>query len=425
MHTVWRHINVNLADLLFSVSEAMDLSDPSLVDHQLRTAYVACELARAARLEHGAAEQLFTAALLHDIGALSPEEKIGVPVEEDHCPELHCQRGGNLFREAFWLAPSATLIDWHHTPYSQHQAQGRSIADSQVLSAQLLVLSDVLERAIDRDQYILHQVARLRARLHKLSGTLIHADVVQLFDEIARREDFWLELVSKDLSRRLRSRSLLRSIDLDYEAARAMAGVLKDITDFRSRFTATHSTGVAACARQIAQRLSFSGKDLQQIEMAGFLHDVGKLVVPNRILCKAGALTAEEYAVVRQHPYYSHRILSRVRGFEQIAEWASFHHERLDGSGYPARLDWQSLDLGAKVIAVADVAAAIAERRPYRAPGDENAVLTALKEMGSKRLLEPCIVEALADNYAEVMGTMHAAQAADEHRYNTRYASFN
>ena len=149
---------------------------------------------------------------------------------------------------------------------------------------------------------------------------------------------------------------------------------------------------------------------------------MGKLVVPNAILCKAGALTAEEYAVVRQHPYYSHRILSRVRGFEQIAEWASFHHERLDGSGYPARLDRQSLDLGAKVIAVADVAAAIAERRPYRGPGDESAVLSALHEMGTKQLLEPCIIEALADNYEEIIGAMRAAQADDEHRYQTRYA---
>lgn len=421
---MWHHINVNLADLLFSVSEAMDLSDPSLVDHQLRTAYITCEMARAATLDHQQTELLFTAALLHDIGALSPEEKIGIHVAEDLRPEEHCHRGGSLFREAFWLAPSAAVIDWHHTPYNIHVRAGRSIADSTVLCAQILMLGDVLERSIDRDQFILHQVDRLRERLRKLSGTVLHADVVQLFEQVSRREDFWLELVSKGLSRQLRARSLLRSIDLDYPAARAIAVVLKDITDFRSRFTASHSAGVACCARQIAEVLAFSGKDLQQIELAGFLHDLGKLVVPNAILCKPGALTAQEYAVVRQHPYYTYRILSQVHGFEQIAEWAAFHHERLDGSGYPGGMNHQTLSLGSKVVAVADVATAVAERRPYREAGGEHSVLAVLNEMGTKGSLDRNVIEALADNYDSIMGTMYATQAEDEQRYQSRYAQF-
>ena len=69
---MWRHLKVNLTDLVFSASEAMDLSDPSLVDHQMRTAYVCNELARAAKIHHEINERLFLAALMHDIGALSP-----------------------------------------------------------------------------------------------------------------------------------------------------------------------------------------------------------------------------------------------------------------------------------------------------------------------------------------------------------------
>ena len=422
---MWRSITINLADLLFSVSEAMDLSDPSLVDHQIRTAYVSSELAQAAALNHHDAERLFTAALLHDIGALSPEERLGLHMHEDLRPEPHCQRGGTLFREAFWLAPAADIIDWHHTPYAVHREHGRSLSDASVTEAQMLLLGDVLERSVDRNRFILHQLDGLRARIRKLSGTLLHPDLVLLFEQVAKREEFWLELVSRDLSRHLRERSLLRFINIDYPAARAVAGVLKDITDFRSRFTAAHSTGVASCARQIAEVLHFSGKDLQQIELAGFLHDIGKLVVPNSILCKPGMLSPQEYAVVRQHPFYTHRILARVRGFEQIAEWASCHHERLDGSGYPAQLDRHSLDLGAKVVAVADVAAAIAERRPYRDPGGQQAVLTALQDMSVKGLLEPTIVEALADRYNQIMDNVHAAQADDEQRYQARYAQFS
>ena len=419
---MWRNSTVNLADLLFSVSEAMDLSDPSLVHHQIRTAFVSSELARAAGLDYEHIERLFVAALLHDIGALSPEEKIGAHLYEDLRPEPHCQRGARLFREAFWLEPSAQIIDWHHTTMQTHTNAGRSLAEFNVLGSQLLYLADHLERAIRRDTFILHQTDQLRARIHELAGNAIHDDVVSLFDEISRADHFWLTLVSKDLERQLQERNLLRSIDLGYEAAHSIASVFKDMTDFRSRFTATHSTGVATCARCIAEVLAFAGKDLQQIELAGVLHDVGKLVVPNAILCKPTRLTPEEYAVVRQHPYYTHRILSRVRGFEQIAEWASYHHERLDGSGYCEQLGRAELDVGAKIVAVADVAMAIAERRPYRDPGNEATVLNELLGMSERGLLEPQIVEALADNFSLIMARARSAQDADETRYIERYA---
>lgn len=420
---MWRNLTVNLADLLFSVSDAMDLSDSSLVHHQIRTAFISSELARAAHLDYDHIERLFVAALLHDIGALSPEEKIGVHRYEDLRPEPHCLRGGKLFREAFWLEPSAQIVDWHHTPMEVHLKAGRSLGQFNALGSQILYLADHLERAIQRDMFILHQTDQLRARIHALSGTAIHPDVVNLFDEIAVSDHFWLTLVSKDLGRQLYERNLLRSIDLDYQAAYSIASVFKDMTDFRSRFTATHSTGVAICARGIAEVLAFAGKDLQQIELAGVLHDIGKLVVPNAILCKPTRLTEEEYAVIRQHPYYTHRILSRVRGFEQIAEWASYHHERLDGSGYCERLGRTELDVGAKVVAVADVAIAIAERRPYRASGDKATVLKELFTMSERGKLEGQIVEALADNFESIMTLAKDAQDADETRYVERYAT--
>jgi len=422
---MWRKVTVNLSDLLFSVSEVMDLSDVSLVDHQVRTAYVTSKLAGAAKLDHRQTERLFIAALLHDIGALSPEEKIGAHVYEDLLPEPHCQRGAKLFREAFWLEPAAQIVQWHHTPMAAHEAAGRPLADADVLGAQIVFLADHLERFIERDTYILHQRKALHRRVHILAGKGVHPDVVGLFDEVSANEDFWLELVAKSLSRGLQEHNLLRSIDLDYEAARSIAGVFKDMTDFRSRFTATHSARVAVCAEGLGQALAFTGMDLQQVYLAGLMHDIGKLVVPNAILCKPAKLTAEEFDVVRQHPYYTHHILSRVRGFEQIAEWAAFHHERQDGSGYCKHLDSSDLELGAKVVAVADVAAAIAEDRPYRPSSGKEVVLRELRKMAAKNLLEHSVVEALADHYDPIMERLGDAQAADEARYRERYAMFD
>jgi putative nucleotidyltransferase with HDIG domain len=419
---MWRNVAVSLSDLLFSVSEVMDLADESLVDHQVRTAFVASEMARAARLDYAQTERLLIAALLHDIGALSPEEKVGTHAFEIFHPESHCRKGATLFREAFWLEPSAHIVEWHHTPMAAHEREGRKLTDEDTLSAQILFLADHLERAIRRDTYILHQSSALRSRMHGLSGEKIHAEVLSLFDRVSSPEEFWLSLVSKDLALNMRRDNLLRSIPMDYEAAQSIASVLKDMTDFRSRFTATHSAGVAACACALARVLAFSGKDLQQIELAGLMHDVGKLVVPNHILYKPGALTPAEIEVVRQHPYFTYRILSGVRGFEQIAEWAGFHHERLNGSGYCKHLTREELDLGAKVIATADVATAIAENRPYRQAGNKETVLRTLRDEARSELLEPRVVEALIDNYDSIMENSAAMQSADEARYVERYS---
>ena len=143
--------------------------------------------------------------------------------------------------------------------------------------------------------------------------------------------------------------------------------------------------------------------------------------MPNAILCKR-KLTSDEYAVIRQHSFYTYRILSKIKGFEQIAEWAAAHHERLDGLGYPEHLFGQELDLGSKIIAVADVATAIAERRPYRDAGSKDKVINALTSMVKNGLLEPSVVELLIENYDLIIEKALQAQEQDELRYQQRYA---
>jgi HD-GYP domain-containing protein (c-di-GMP phosphodiesterase class II) len=102
------------------------------------------------------------------------------------------------------------------------------------------------------------------------------------------------------------------------------------------------------------------------VRRAALLHDIGKLSVPNNILDKPGKLTAAEWETVRLHPYYTQRILERIRGFHDLAFLASAHHERLDGSGYFRNLSAEQLSAGARAIAVADVYDALSSKRPYR-----------------------------------------------------------
>ena len=102
------------------------------------------------------------------------------------------------------------------------------------------------------------------------------------------------------------------------------------------------------------------------MEVAGNLHDLGKLAIPNSILDKPGGLTKEEMSVMKSHTYYTYLVINSIGGLNQIAEWAAYHHERLDGSGYPFHCTATELSTGARILMVTDIFTALAEDRPYR-----------------------------------------------------------
>jgi HD-GYP domain-containing protein (c-di-GMP phosphodiesterase class II) len=354
---------VNLGNLLLSLSDAMDLVDTSLAMHQQRTAFIAWELGKAADLSKEAIERLFVASLLHDIGALSPEEKIDLHEIELVNAEDHCVRGQVLLQTVPWLRPAADIVRYHHTEW---HLRDEVITSQVVLESQILYLADHLERGINRNVYILHQDEKLKEEVTALSGTSIHPDIADLFRQLSRREEFWLDLVSPRLYSLLLHNGPYRHHEIDLESITTIGELFRNIIDFRSRFTSTHSSGVAECAAVLSKLFGFSNHEANLMRVAGNLHDIGKLAVPNSILNKPAKLTKDEFAVMRQHTYHTFSIIHTIGGLRQIAEWAAFHHERLDGSGYPFHYESSRIGTGSRIMAVADIFTAVAEDRPYR-----------------------------------------------------------
>jgi putative nucleotidyltransferase with HDIG domain len=138
------------------------------------------------------------------------------------------------------------------------------------------------------------------------------------------------------------------------------------VIDIKSPYTHTHSRGVTSVAVAICQRLRLAEEEVRLVRRAALLHDIGKLSVPNNILDKPGKLTATEWETVRLHPYYTQRILERIRGFQHLAFVASSHHERLNGAGYFRNLQGAQIPMSSRAIAVADVYDALSSKRPYR-----------------------------------------------------------
>ncbi len=405
-----KEISINLNNFFLSVSDAIDLSSPAVSTHQMRVAYMAWVLAKRMGLPLEQIKQIYIAALFHDVGALDPSDKVRLHSFEEKDLVSHCIRGERLFQSISFLRPMSSLVRYHHRPWQTWKQQGATLDDPKVLGAQLLYLADLVERLIDRQEYILHQTNRIIARIIKASGKEVHPDIVDLFLAVAKRASCWLDLVSPRLYSILLNHGPLERVEVGLEDIAQLAVFFSKIIDFKSKFTATHSSGVAACATILAHMFGLTEQEILLMKIAGSLHDLGKLVIPNAILEKPGRLTQEEFAIIKQHTYHTYMILSSIEGFELIAEWAAFHHEKLDGSGYPFGLTADRLSLGARIMAVADIFTALIERRPYREGMAWEEVREILDSQVAKGLLDGRIVRLLFENYQEVYDRVQEQQ---------------
>ncbi len=137
------------------------------------------------------------------------------------------------------------------------------------------------------------------------------------------------------------------------------------------------------------------------LELAGLLHDIGKLRVPDELLEKRGHLTETEVITMRRHSFDTYSVLQNIRGLERVSLWASQHHERVDGTGYPYETKDSEISLEARIVAVSDVFQALAQQRPYRGPLEPQAILANLKQEVASGKLDGSVVSVVEANLQE------------------------
>jgi len=147
---------------------------------------------------------------------------------------------------------------------------------------------------------------------------------------------------------------------------RATICALNQMLDLKDLNTGVHSTRLAEWAVRIGQDLGFDEGGLEDIEVAALLHDAGKVGVPDAILRKPGPLDPEEWRVMRMHPEFSWAVLRLVPGLERASLFALHHHEKYDGSGYPAGLRGHEIPIGSRIVSVIDAFDAMVATRPYK-----------------------------------------------------------
>jgi HD-GYP domain-containing protein (c-di-GMP phosphodiesterase class II) len=401
-------LTIDLNQLMLALSDLADLANPVIAQHQQRTAMIAGELAKAAGVSPRLTANIYAAALLHDLGALSVEEKTAVHRFEAIDPETHCIRGSILLANTSWFKQLAPIVRYHHTPWRKCQD---ALAEPVAFAAQTVFLADYVERLVDRQRYILHQHEEIIETIRSLRDDLVQRRIVDLFLEISKSEKFWLDLGSSRLGVEAPAAGVLAPVTIDLKGFAAVSEFCRDIIDFKSGFTATHTAGVAAGVAKMAQLSGLTALEVELLKIAGNLHDIGKMAIPNAILEKPGRLTTAEFAVIKSHTYYTYHFINAFGGLQPVARWAAYHHEKLNGAGYPFHICAEELDEGSRMMAVADIFTAVAEDRPYRKGMGQNAIFKLLRDQTDQKALDASMVELLFDHYETIKTCVAVSQA--------------
>jgi cyclic di-GMP phosphodiesterase len=264
---------------------------------------------------------------------------------------------------------------------------------------------DYLLKPFEREQLLATVRRALENRRLKLENRAYQTDLEALVT--ARTEQL-----------RNTMNNLERSYDITLEA-------LGDALDLKDAETEGHSKRVTAFTIAIARAIGLTKDEIAVIARGAFLHDIGKMAIPDAILRKPGALDPEEVSIMREHCYRGYQMLRKIPFLEEAAAIVYAHQERFDGTGYPRGLKGEQIPLGARIFAVADTLDAITSDRPYRPAQDVRAAMAEI-ERWSGRQFDPDVVSkflAMPENIWEDLRREIEAQTTG-FTYSTAKASF-
>lgn len=412
---------IYLSEILSALSFALDLTEDAVPGHALRSCLLGMRIAAELGLDEAAMRSLYYALLLKDIGCSSNAARMCQIVGGDdravksgvklvdwtrpHQPKLstlkllwqnvlpegsgpervariakialtqhknneemitlRCDRGASIILKLGLGKAAAEAVrhldeHWDGSGYPE-RLQGEAVP----------LLARILNVAQHLDVFASEGTPEFAvAVLKERSGRWFDPELVRIAELLHAKGDLWVQAMASD--EEARTREMVREMEpgsrewLEGDRVDTICAAFSDVVDAKSPFTYRHSMGVGEASVLIAKTLGLSAERVTFMHRAALLHDLGKLRVSNAILDKPGKLTGEEFQIVKEHPGLTAKILERVGAFRELAMVAGQHHERLDGRGYPYNLSAAELSQESRILAVADVYAALAEKRPYR-----------------------------------------------------------
>ncbi|MBO4592014.1 MAG: HD domain-containing protein [Eubacterium sp.] len=382
----------NMRAIVEKFAEAMNLLSAGKPMHHQQVAYLAYQIGDAMGYSGDEKSELIYGALLYDIGSVFLPEKEGTEYSFYELSKAGVGLVGDVQKLSY-------IRDIFNACRESYAGVALNELPKYAVFSQIINLAAKVSAMLNPADAALNQVQDICDTVSELSNGELSEGVVESFLKMSEKEYIWFEALHQPdvfLS------YISDSNDVTLDDVIVLSKFMSRIIDFRSQYTAMHSCGVAATAVRLAEIMGMSEDECKMMMIAGYLHDVGKLKVPKAILEKSDKLTDEEFNVVKEYAYYTYLLLSGIPGFELISSWASLHHEKLNGYGYPFGLAADDIPMGARIIAVADIFSAVAEIRSYRQGMSREEVIQTLADYVETGALSRYIAGLLIQNYDDI-----------------------
>lgn len=385
-------MKINRNQLLTVLSEALDHVEKEVLGvtdhHAKRVAWLCIQMGRAAGMSEEEISDLAVGALLHD-NALNEykEDYENGKLRYGASGEKHCIAGEKNLKLFTKEATQLRGFVLYHHECADGSGPFKKLAQEVPLGAQLVHIADEMDLQFAFGAAGEETLAEAEAYAVSQEGKAFSAEAVELFRKALTPEI--LTVLSDNRIEKL----ILEFAPVEIEADRGIAELFARIIDYKSPFTKVHSIGVAEKAERMAGCFGYDKEHTEGLYMAGALHDIGKLLVNVEVLEKPGRLNEEEYKHIQSHAYETYRLLSKIEGFEEIRGWAAYHHEKLNGKGYPFGLTEIEMGEEVRLLACLDIYQALTEDRPYKAGMTHAKAIGILYELADKGDLDRSIVE--------------------------------
>jgi putative two-component system response regulator len=391
-------MELDVLGLVAACSYALDCVETELVHvtsrHAKRVAYMSVCVAEQLGICGKDLQDLAVYALLHD-NALTQyiqEELHSNLTDMKEMPRIgvHCSIGEENIQGFPFHTDVKNVILYHHENADGSGPFGKK-SEEVPLFSRIIHLCDLLDQACCRKAFTTETWEWAKDVLKRIRGTMVDEECAEALEKIFS-EEYFLSL-GGNFEASLWNKVPRQKQELDFSQIKKLAGFFAKIVDYKSPFTSTHSIGVAERAEKLSRYMGFDEETVQKMYLAGALHDIGKVAVGNEILEKPDRLTDAEFAVMKHHAAYTYNILSEIDDFEEIRDFAAFHHERLDGTGYPFGKDASELNVQERMMACIDIYQALTESRPYKKGMSHERACEILKNMADKGWLDMDIID--------------------------------
>ena len=376
-------MTIRMDSLIKAITAALDTVEKELLgsstNHGKRIAVLCAKMGKLLGKNTKEITGLTNCALLHDNALTEYILAARTGGHYDSTMKKHCEYGQRNVDALDFKTNIKDFILYHHErsdgkgPFGIHEGQGP-------VEAELIAIADSVDvayhlQALKPDK--LNSVLQnIRENTGKRYSRIAANVMLEILDPAA------LESLKDDVINKTAETFLTPwTVNIEDRLVLNFVSFITRIIDYKSVFTKRHSTQIANMSWFMSEYYNYSLEEKSKLYLAAALHDIGKLETPAEILEKPGKLTDEEFLIIKKHVEKTRELLNDIEGFDDIREWASNHHEKLNGKGYPFGKSADELDFNSRLMTCIDIYQAVSEKRPYHPVRNHESTMQILYKM--------------------------------------------